>query len=78
MEDQKMTEDQTVLMQVYAQTCALRSELAEFKRETLRRLETLESEKKGAAVRFTTVAAAAASIAGSVVSCFSRFLPARR
>jgi gamma-glutamylcyclotransferase (GGCT)/AIG2-like uncharacterized protein YtfP len=72
-----MDEDAKTLLDISSGVCELRGELHEFRRETLRRLDTLETSERTSKRERSAVAAAFVSSAAGVISCISRFLPVR-
>jgi hypothetical protein len=73
-----MEEEAKVLMGIQSAVAEMHGELMEFKRETLKRLDTLESAARSAGRERGMFCTALISTAAGVVSCISRFLPAGR
>lgn len=76
MEGGFMEEDAKMLMDIRSGVSEMRGELTEFRRETLRRLDTLETSERTSGRERSAIAAAFISSIAGAVSCISRFLPA--
>ena len=64
-----MDKQNTLLTEMYADMRGMRGEQMEFKRETLRRLDSLEKEVKDAPAKRISIASAVISAAGGILAC---------
>jgi hypothetical protein len=72
-----MEKQNTLLTEMYADVRGMRGEQTEFKRETLRRLDSLEKEMKDAPAKKISVACAVVSAAGGILAWLKASMLAR-